>query len=134
MKPLPYKTIIIVLVAIVAVVLILKSYFAAETFEYAGTLETTNVDISSQLPSLITYVNVWEGDCVYENQNLIVLDCSDVKLIDDLANINFARNSTLFKSGTVSQDTLDQVKNVKDIANVRKSWCEIFSALLMELF
>lgn len=113
----------------VAAFFVFKSYFEAKKFEYAGTLETTKVDIAAQLSSVITKVTVQEGDRVVEWQPLISLECDEVKLNDAYANTTFARNYKLFKSGTVSEDALDQIKNSKDIADVRKSWCEIRSPL-----
>jgi HlyD family secretion protein len=108
---------------------VFKNYLEAKKFEYAGTLETTKVDIGTQVGSLITSITVREGDPVHEKQTLVLLQCEEVKLNDAYANTTFERNYKLFKSGTVSEDALDQIKNSKDIADARKSWCEINSPL-----
>lgn len=123
------KFILFGIILCIGLFFLLKNYFAAKKFEYAGTLETTKIDISSQLNSLILNVNVHEGDLVTENQALVSLNCKDVKLADELANINYDRSATLFASGTVSRDAFDQVKNAKEVADLRRTWCDISSPL-----
>jgi HlyD family secretion protein len=46
-----------------------------------------------------------------------------------LANTNYNRNLRLFKAGTVSQETMDQVKNRKDDADVHMNWCSVHSPI-----
>lgn len=123
------KYIIIFIILCIALIFGMREYFISQKFEYSGTLDVTKVDLSSQLSSLITTVTVYEGDHVSANQKVISLDCSDVKLEADLARINFMRYLTLRNEGTISQDSLDQVTNTKDITNVRVGWCEIYSPL-----
>jgi HlyD family secretion protein len=106
-----------------------KKIFFSEPFLYAGTLEATNVDLSSRLNSTILTVIPQEGDLVKKNEEVVRLLCDDVKVADDLSNINYRRNLKLFKSGTISPDTMDQVRNRKDDADVRLSWCSIHSPL-----
>ena len=122
------RRILIVLVAALAVVAI-KLFVFPSAFRYAGTLEATKVDIYSQVPSAITTVDVYEGDHVEQNQKLLQLACPDIRVADDLATINFNRNQRLFHTGTASQETLDQMKNRKDDADVRLGWCQISSPL-----
>jgi len=55
--------------------------------------------------------------------------CDDVKVASDLADINFRRDTKLFKNGTISPETMDAVANRKQDADVRLSWCSIRSAL-----
>lgn len=130
MKTKSYRKIILISIVLgIVAFFVLKNYFEAKKFEYAGTLETTKVDIASQLNSVITNVTVQEGDRVAAEQPLISLKCDEVKLDTAYANTTFARNFSLFKSGTVSEDALDKIKNSKDIADVKKSWCEITSPL-----
>jgi len=92
---------------------------------YAGTLEATKVDLSAQVPSTLKTVNPQEGDHVKAGQELIVLDCADIKVADDIATENYQRNLRLFKAGSASQETLDQMKNRKEDADVRLDWCSI---------
>jgi HlyD family secretion protein len=117
------------IIAIIVIALIVKFVFFRNTFRFAGTLEATKVDLSSRLSSSIATVDVQEGDHVKVGQVLVTLLCDDIKVASDLANINYNRNSRLFKAGTVSQETEDQVKNKKDDADVRLSWCSEVSPI-----
>ena len=125
-KPNKLKRILPILI-VVAIGFAVDLVFFQGQFRYAGTLEATKVDISSQVPSAISAVNVHEGDHVESGQNLISLACADIRVADELATINYKRNLRLFKAGTASQETLDQMKNRKDDADVRLGWCEIQS-------
>ncbi|MEI6805246.1 MAG: efflux RND transporter periplasmic adaptor subunit [Myxococcaceae bacterium] len=107
----------------------IKLILTPKDFSYAGTLEATQIDLSAQLPSTIASVSFREGDHVTANQELIKLSCEDFTLASRLANQNYDRNLRLFKSGTVSQDTIDQVKNKKDEADLRVKWCSIASPI-----
>jgi HlyD family secretion protein len=120
---------IIALVALVAVGVGVKLVFFNRQFLYAGTLEATKVDLSSRLSSAIQDVHVYEGDHVTPNEELVTLLCDDTKVASDLANINFERNSRLRKAGTVTQETMDQVQNRKDDADVHMNWCHIQSPI-----
>jgi HlyD family secretion protein len=122
------KTIFIVL-AIIAAGIAIKFIFFNKQFLFAGTLEATKVDLSSRLASAIEAVQVQEGDHVKENQELLTLLCDDTKVASDLANTNYNRNVRLFKAGTVSQETMDQVANRKEDADVKMSWCSIHSPI-----
>ncbi|MDE2291058.1 MAG: efflux RND transporter periplasmic adaptor subunit, partial [Elusimicrobia bacterium] len=99
------------------------------TFRYAGTLEATKVDLSARLSSTIAAVVPQEGDRVTSGEEVVRLTCDDVKVAHDLADINFARAQRLFKSGTISPDQMDQVRNRKQDADVKLSWCSIRSPL-----
>jgi HlyD family secretion protein len=123
------KKIIIPVVILVVAGITIKLTFFNRQFRFAGTLEATKVDLSSRLASALDKVEVQEGDHVTENQELIALVCDDTKVASDLANTNFARNERLFKAGTVSQETMDQVKNRKEDTDVRMSWCTIHSPI-----
>jgi HlyD family secretion protein len=115
-------------IAIAAAVAVKLVFFEAE-FLYAGTLESTKVDLSARISSAISAVNVHEGDHVRENQNLVVLACEDVKVASVLANEVYRRTVGLYRAGTASQETMDQVKNKKDDTDVRLGWCSVDSPI-----
>lgn len=119
--------IIVVLLALIALGAAIDLLFFQGSFRYAGTLEATKVDISAQVPSTISAVDAREGDHVQLAEPLVALSCEDIRVADDLATENYNRNLRLFHSGTASQETLDQMKNRKDDADVRLGWCEIKS-------
>lgn len=121
-----------ILLAIVGVGLIAfgaKLALKPKEFLYAGTLEATRVDISTQVPSTISMVKVHEGDHVDEHQSLIALSCEDFHIAARLANQNYSRAQKLYQSGTLSQDGLDQIKNRKEEADLRIKWCNIDSPI-----
>ncbi len=99
------------------------------TFYYAGTLEATKVDISARLASNLESVNVQEGDKVKADELLIVLGCDDVKVLARLAQENYTRYVKLSRSGTSTPETLDLMRNRKEDADVRLTWCRLSSPL-----
>ena len=119
------KKIFILLAALVVAGIAVKLFFFSGGFLYAGTLEATKVDLSARLMSAIQSVTVEEGEHVKSGQVLEVLSCEDMKVADDLANINYNRNLRLFKAGTISQETMDQIKNKKEDSDIRIDWCTI---------
>lgn len=123
------KIILIAAGIVISAVIALKLLFFRGEFLYAGTLESTKVDLSARLSSAISAVTVQEGDHVTDNQELIVLVCDDVKVASDLANENYHRTVGLYRVGTASQDTLDQVRNKKEDTDVRLGWCSIRSPI-----
>jgi HlyD family secretion protein len=106
-----------------------KVIFFPPPFRYAGTLEATKIDLSARLSSTIQTVAVQEGDHTQQDQELIHFLCDDTKVTSDLANINYNRNQKLFNAGTVSSENMDQVKNRKEDADVKMSWCSIRSPI-----
>jgi len=127
MKTHPRLLILVVILAAVAVAV--KMIFFKNTFLYAGTLEATKVDLSAQLASPIARVTVQEGDRLTAGQEAVALACDDTKVAADLARINYDRGLRLYKAGSMSQDTWDQVKNHKEDSDVRMSWCSIHSPI-----
>ncbi len=127
-KKLP-KIILITMAVVIIAAIAAKFLFFRKEFLYAGTLESTKVDLSAQISSAIGKVNVQEGAHVAENQELVVLTCEDVKVASQLANDNFRRTVGLYRAGTASQETMDQIKYKKEDADVRLGWCSIKSPI-----
>ena len=89
----------------------------------------TKADLSSRLSSSLATVQVQEGDRVKDDQELVNLVCDDVKVAAELANVNFNRDLRLFKAGTVSQESMDLIRNRKEDSDVHLSWCTIRSPI-----
>ncbi len=124
------KTKIILLVIVVLIsATIIKIAFFRKTFYYAGTIETTKVDVSAQVSSTLSKVFVREGDQVTENIPLIEMSCEDIRVISNLADINYNRQLKLLKAGAATRETFDMAKNRKDDADVKMNWCNIKSPL-----
>lgn len=128
-KKKPFRILFLLLLLAGAAVIAYKFYFSKTDFAFAGTLEATKVDLSAQLASTIASVTVREGDHVTADQELLTLSCEDITLASQLASQNFNRTLRLFKTGTVSQDALDQIKNRKDETDLRLKWCSIRSPI-----
>jgi membrane fusion protein YbhG len=128
-KP-PRMVIIIIILALLTLAgIAVKFLYFKDVFRYAGTLEATKVDLSARVSSAIGAVRVQEGDHVTEDQELVALSCEDIKVASELANDNYRRTLSLHRAGTASQETMDQVKNRKEDADVRLSWCSIKSPI-----
>ncbi|MFL6653546.1 MAG: efflux RND transporter periplasmic adaptor subunit [Sulfurifustis sp.] len=123
-----------IIAAVVALVVVSAAAYAAfvvwqKPFRYAGTLEATKVDLSARLAAAIDQVRVQEGARVKARDRLVTLSCEDYKIAARLANENWERSRRLAKIGSVTQETLDQVRNRKEDADVRLAWCAIDSPI-----
>jgi len=125
----PPTVMLIVTVAAVAAAIAAKLVFFRGEFLYAGTLEATKVDLSARISSAIDTVRVQEGDHVLQNQGLVTLKCEDIKVASQLANANFRRTVGLLQAGTASQETMDDMNNRKEDADVRLDWCSVRSPI-----
>ena len=126
----PPKKALIPVVLLIVVGAAVAAYFALEKpFRYAGTLEATKVDLSARLAAAIDEVRVREGDRVKPGETLAVLSCEDYKIAARLAHENYDRSRKLAKIGSVSAETMDQVRRQKDDADVRLGWCSIESPI-----
>ena len=114
---------------LIAAAVAIKMFYFTNSFLYAGTLEATKVDLSAQLASPIARVTVQEGDRLAVNQEAVSLVCDDTKVAATLTQINYDRGLRLYKAGSMSQDSWDQVKNRKEDSDVRMSWCSIHSPI-----
>lgn len=117
--------------AVVGVILIslLVWRLLGNEFVYAGTVEATEVDISSRVSSVIQELAVKESDRVRKGDVLIRLACEDIHLAAGLAASNYRRAAELYKSGSMPQAEYDRVRWTRDDSAVRESWCEITSPL-----
>ncbi|MGZ3807265.1 MAG: HlyD family secretion protein, partial [Bacteriovorax sp.] len=118
-----------IILLIVAISVAIKLIFFRRPFYYAGTIETTKVDISARLTSVISALNFKEGDHVVNGQLLLTLSCEDYKLANQIATEDFQRTQKLFKQGSLSREIYDQMKNRKEDSDLKMSWCRITSPI-----
>lgn len=118
---------IILLAALIA--LGVRFYLLKGQFFYAGTLESTKVDISVQVPSTISKIHVREGDHVQQGAPLLDLACEDLKNAARFANENYERYTKLAQSGSASPETLDTMRTRKEDADIKLSWCSVKAPL-----
>lgn len=98
-------------------------------FLYSGTVEATEVDLSSRLAAVIDAYGAEEGDAIKVNQTLVRLNCDDIRLAADISRKDFVRAQELFKTGSVSQENFDRLKYKKDDSELKVSWCTVRSPI-----
>lgn len=98
-------------------------------FAYAGTVEATEVDVSSQVASTIGSLGAEEGQAVTLGQALATLDGQDYKLSQSLASDDYNRGLKLFNSGSMPQENFNHLKTQKEMADLRVQWCNIISPI-----
>jgi HlyD family secretion protein len=128
-KKRPPKILFVILILGMAVFVASRIFQLTRPFRYAGTLEATKVDLSAQLASSIRTVQVREGDHVNAHQELVQLACEDIQVASQIAAENYNRTLRLYKAGSASRESLDQVKNRKDDNDVKLGWCRIQSPI-----
>ena len=123
------KKIIIVVGFAVVIGIVLKMTLFRDSFLYAGTIEATKVDVPARVSSVISARPINEGDHVTAGQSLMTLACEDYKLSSQIANLDYDRASRLFREGSLPKEGYEQMKNRKDEADLKVSWCNIVSPL-----
>jgi HlyD family secretion protein len=96
-------------------------------FLYAGTIEATEVDVSSRASGVIEQYKATEGCDIAKNATLVSLECNDVRLAADIAQKDYARAKELLTAGSMSQENYDRLKYRRDDAALRQDWCTIKS-------
>jgi HlyD family secretion protein len=122
------KSILLTLGALILVggVIYFKVINSSE-FNYAGTLETTRIDLPSRVSTVIEEILVQEGEKVKKGQVLASLSCEDLKISSQRANDDFARATRLKASQATSQEAFEVVSTKKKEIDMRLSWCSIES-------
>lgn len=100
-----------------------------DDFLHAGTIEATEVDISSRISSIISDFKAREGDEAAQGQLLIRLDCEDLRLAADLAGRDFERAQRLLNTGAMSPENYDRLKNRRDETALKAGWCAVTSPI-----
>lgn len=130
-KPSKKNRFLIILALSIIIILLSIFYFIVwnKPFLYAGTLETTNVDLSARLAASIETVKVYEGDRVQQGQILITLNCEDYKIAQHLAEAQYQRYRKLLEKGWTTPETVDSYKTQKDDADTKVGWCTLSSPI-----
>ena len=126
MKP---QVLVVFFILIFSTVFYVYYQRSQEDFYYAGTVETTEIVVSSRLNSVIEVLHVREGDLVKKGQKLIDLSCEELKVAFDSAEKDFVRAKQLLEAGSMNQEAFDRAKFKKDEVEVRLKWAEIFSPI-----
>ncbi len=96
---------------------------------YSGTIEATQVDISTQLSSPVSAVMVQEGQEVEEGSLLLLLACEDLKVALEQVKRDWDRAQKLQHDGSISQESYEHAQSKFEEMRVKSSWCEIHSPL-----
>lgn len=123
-KPL---VIIVLLIAVIGALFFFWKRLWSSPFQYAGTVEATQIDLPSRLPTVIDSIQVEEGETVSKGQTLATLACEEVKIAARLAEENHQRASILKRSGSISKEAFDQSESRHEEAKTKLSWCDIQS-------
>jgi HlyD family secretion protein len=91
-------------------------------FSYAGTVEATEVDLSSRLTGVIRSVSAQEGDKVKEGDVLVKLSIEDIEVAAAAAERDYKRAVELLDAGSLNQEAFDRIKFKRDDTAVRLSW------------
>ena len=116
---------LVIAAAAVIVLLVAWKLFIRREFLYAGTVEATEVDISSRLNSTIAAFDAQEGRQVRVGEPMVRLTCEDEKLAAAITESDYKRAQDLRHSGVMPQENYDRFKNKRDEAALRLDWCAI---------
>ena len=123
------KRIPLVIFVIVGIAGFIYWRIQSNPFTYAGTVEATEVDVSSKVPSTLQTLLAKEGEAVTQGQTLAVLTGEDYKLAKKQADDDYQRGLKLYKEGTLPKEMLDHLKSQKELADLKVKWCTIQSPL-----
>ncbi|HBU70430.1 MAG TPA: secretion protein HlyD [Elusimicrobia bacterium] len=98
-------------------------------FLYAGTVEATEVDISSRLAGVIETVNAAEGSKVSKGGLLVKLSAEDLSVAYEAAERDYRRAEKLLSAGSLNQEAFDRIKFKRDDLRVRLGWATIVSPI-----
>lgn len=122
-----YLLIIPVIIITVATIKFIKDKLSPMRF--SGTVEATQIVISSRLSSNIKNIEVEEGDLVKKDSILIGLDCNDINITYARLSDDYTRAKNLLTSGAGSKESSEKAKSLFNEIEVKKSWCEIKSPI-----
>jgi len=120
------KFIPVILAAAVAAGVFLKAR-AEKNFRYSGTVEATEIDLSSRISGVIESYGAREGEPVSRAQIITTLECADLKLAAGIASEDFRRAEALYRDGSVSKENYDRLKYKRDDSALRAEWCSVRS-------
>jgi len=123
------KKLPIVLLAVALAAFVFWRVTHQKEFRYAGTIEATEVDISSRLAAPISTIVPQEGDAVQLGAVIVGLDGADVQLAADQAERDYKRGVQLSRNGSLPAEALERLRFRRDDAVLRLSWCTIVSPL-----
>ncbi len=123
------KKFILIPVVLILAGVALWSVLKSGGFRYAGTVEATEVDLSSRVSSVISAYEIKEGDAVTRDQVLVKLAGEEIQLAASSAAADYERAAKLYKSGAIPFESYDHLRVNRDDTALRNSWCTVKSPL-----
>ena len=118
------KIIPLAVILVIGSVIFLKVK-SGRDFRYSGTIEATEIDLSSRISGVIGSYGAKEGELVKKGSVIASLDCEDLRLAADIAGEDFRRGEELYKSGSFSKENYDRLKYKRDDSALRVRWCAV---------
>ena len=119
----------VVLLGFAVGVIVVRYFLARRPFYYAGTLETTNVVVSSRVASDVSDVYVTEGDNVSRGQPLMELSCDVYKILAQQIDKDYVRATELQSRGHLADAEYDALLRTKQDNDLRLQWCQVLSPI-----
>lgn len=120
------KIIPVILVLVIAGAVYFKVRSGAD-FNYSGTIEATETDLSARISGVIEAYGAREGDPVKKGAVIASLDCADLRLAAGIAAEDFKRAEELYTGGSVSRENYDRLKYKRDDSALKVEWCSVKS-------
>lgn len=92
---------------------------------YVGTIEVTEVDVASRVPSQVAERVRDEGDLVKAGDVLYKMTCEDQVVAMKKAGNDFERAKKLLASGNLSPEMFDNYEKNNDLAKWNVEWCSV---------
>jgi HlyD family secretion protein len=115
----------LIIAAVVVLVVVAIIFFNRKPFLYSGQIEATEIDVPARVASVIASMDAEEGSDIEAGKTVATLACEDVKLDAELAESNYERAIKLFQSDSMPKENFDRIKNTRNEAVLRRSWCNI---------
>lgn len=117
-------------ILVIVTAVILWKAVSPKDFYYIGTIEATEVDISSRISSVIAAVPVKEGDKVERDRTVVRLSGEDLTITAEVAARDFERAERLFKVGSMPKEAYEHIRSKRDETALKLSWTEIKSPII----
>jgi len=123
------KFLLIIPLVIIAIATIRFVRDRFSPMRFSGTVEATQVVLSSRISSNIKTIQVSEGDVIKKDVVLVTLDCEDIQVNHARLFDDYNRARKLLASGAGSKESYERSKSLFDEIEVKKSWCTIKSPI-----
>ena len=104
-------------------------FSAPSDFMYAGTLETTNVTISSKVNGEVVVLQIREGQKINKGDLIAQIDKAELEIENQWLNKEYDRYKKLAEKGSVSQEKFEEISKNTKLNKLRLQWCDVQSPI-----